>query len=78
MDYAHSNCIMYNNLILILKNQIIVKADFHSVESSERTGNLLFTTETVALNLNKILRVTDLLLCLFLSARKILLSGNQP
>ena len=51
-------------------NIMTLKADFHSVESSERTGNLLFTIEIVALNLNKMLRVTDLLLCLFLSARK--------
>ena len=55
-----------------------LKADFHSVESSEWTGNLLFTRETVALNLNKMSHVADLLLCLFPSAKKILLSGNQP
>ena len=55
-----------------------LKANFHSVEFSERTGNLLFTRVIVALNLNKMLRVTDLLLCLFPSAQKILLSGNQP
>ena len=55
-----------------------VKVDFHSVEFSEWTENPLFTREAVALNLNKKFRVTDLLLCLFPSVRKILLSGNQP
>ena len=56
----------------------LFKANFLSVESSERTGNLLFTRESVALNLNKMLRVTDLSLCKFPSGLKILLSGNQP
>ena len=40
-----------------------LKTDFHSVEFSERTGNLLFTKENVALNLNRILCVTDVFNC---------------
>ena len=55
-----------------------VKADFHLVEFSERTENLLFARESIALNLNRILRVINFLLCKIPSARKILQSGNQP
>ena len=35
------------------------KADFHSVEFSDWTGNLLFTCENFALNLNRTLRLTN-------------------
>ena len=38
----------------------------------------MFTCENVALNLNRMFRVTKILLCQIQSARKILLSGNQP
>ena len=54
------------------------KADFHSVEFSDWTGHPLFTCEIVALNLNRMLRVTKTLLCQIQFAQKILLSGNQP
>lgn len=47
-------------------------ADFHSVEFSGGTGNLLFMRESIALNLNRKLRVTNPLLCKISSARKIL------
>ena len=55
-----------------------VKADFHSVEFSDRTGNPLFTFENAALNLKRRLRVSNNLLCQIQSTRKILLSENQP
>ena len=49
------------------------KADFQSVEVSGRIGNPLFARETIALTLNRMLRMT---LCKIPSARKILLNGN--
>ena len=55
-----------------------IKADFYTVEFSDWTGNPLFTCENAALNLNRMLRVANVLLCQIQSARKILLSGNQP
>ena len=55
-----------------------LKADFHSVEFSDWTGNPLFTCENVTLDLKRMLRVCNNLLCQIQSARKILLSGNQP
>ena len=55
-----------------------LKADFHSVEFSDWTGIPLLTCENVALNLNRMLRVTNVLSFQIQSARKILLSGNQP
>ena len=58
-----------------MKILVIFTADFHSVEFSDWTGNLLFTSENVALNLNS---ATNVLLYQIQSARKILLSGNQP
>ena len=57
---------------------VLVKADFHSVEFSDWTGSLLFTCKNVALNLSRMLRVSNVLLCQIQPARKILLSGNQP
>ena len=54
-----------------------VRADFHSVESSKWTENLLFTWENVAVNLNRAFHVINFLLCKTPSARKILPSGNQ-
>ena len=45
---------------MLLRVEVIaVKADFHSVEFSDWTGNLLFTCEDVALDLNRMLRVTN-------------------
>ena len=55
-----------------------VKADFHSVEFSDWTGNPLLMCENFAVNLNRTLRVTKVLLCKIWPVRKILLSGNQP
>ena len=55
-----------------------LKVDFHSVEFSDWTGNPLLMCENVAVNLNKMLRVTKILLSKIQSARKILLSGNHP
>ena len=43
---------------------------FHSIKFSERAGNQLFTRVNVILNLNRILRVTKILLYTILSARK--------
>ena len=54
------------------------KADFHSVEFSDWKGNPLFTSENVALNLNTMLPMTKISSSKIHSARKILLSGNQP
>ena len=56
----------------------ILKTDFSAVEFSDWTGNPLFTSEKVALNLNRMLLMTKILLSKIQSARKILLSGNQP
>ena len=50
----------------------------NSVEFSDWTGNPLLTCEKVALDLKRMLRVSNNLLCQIQSARKILLSGNQP
>ena len=71
-----SKCIFQNYLSVVWRYPL--KADFHSVEFSDWTGNPLFTCENVALNLNRMLRLTNVLLCQIQSARKILLSGNQP
>ena len=49
-----------------------LKEIFHSVEFSDWTGNLLLTCYNVALNLNRMLRVTNVLLCQIQSAWKIL------
>ena len=54
------------------------KAYFQSLKFSERSRNLLFMRENVALDLNRMLRITNHLLCKILSARKIVLSGNRP
>ena len=43
-----------------------VKADFHSVEFYERTGNPLFAKENIALNLNRMSRMTNLCCVKFL------------
>ena len=55
-----------------------LKADFHSVEFSDWTENPLLMCENVAVNLNRMLRVTKVLLSKIQSAWKILLSGSQP
>ena len=49
----------------------------HPVEFSDWKGDPLFTCKDVALSLNRMLRVTNNLLCQFQSARKILPSGNH-
>ena len=50
---------------------------FHSVGFSDWTGISLFMRESVAVNLNRMLRVTRILLSKIHSARKFLPSGNQ-
>ena len=55
-----------------------VKADFLSVEFSERAEILLFTRENVALKLNRLLRLSNFLLSKIPSARKIPLTGDWP
>ena len=47
----------------------MLHSDFHSVESSERTGNLLLTKENVALNQIKMLRVTNIVKADFQSVK---------
>ena len=54
------------------------KADFNSVEFSDWIRNSLLMCKIVAVNLNRMLLVTKLLLTKFHSAPKILLSGHQP
>ena len=52
------------------------KADFQSVEFSERAEILLFAGENVALKLNRYLLLRNLLLSKIPPARKITLTGN--
>ena len=52
------------------KNLHFVKADFHSVEFSDWTGNPLLMCENFAVNLNRMLRVTKVLLCKIWPVRK--------
>ena len=56
---------------------MIVEAAFHSVEFSDWTENPLLMCENFAVNLNKTLRVTKILLSKIQSSRKILLSGKE-
>ena len=58
--------------------KLTVKADFQSVEFSERVEILLFTREDVALKLNRLLRLSIILLSKIPPARKIPLTGNWP
>ena len=55
-----------------------VKADFHSEDVSDWTGNPLFTCENVALNLNIMLRVTNILLQKNAVRSENPLNGNLP
>ena len=55
---------------------IMVKADFQSVEFSERAEILLFVGENVTLKLNRMLRLSNILLSKIPLARKIPLTGN--
>ena len=55
-----------------------VKANFQSVEFSERAEILLFTTENVALKLNRLLRLSNISLSKIPPARDIPLTGNWP
>ena len=50
-----------------------LKADFHSVEFSDWTGNPLSMCENVAVNLNRMIRVTKISLSKIRSVRKILI-----
>ena len=43
-------------------NNLSVKADFHSVEFSDWTGNPLLMCENAAVNLNRMLGMTKILL----------------
>ena len=65
------------NVSISLRDKTL-KADFHSVEFSDWTGNPLFMCENTALNLNRMPRVTNILLSQIQSARKILLNRSQP
>ena len=53
-----------------------LKADFHTVEFSDWTGNPQLMCENVALNLKRMSCMTKILLSKIQSARKILLNGN--
>ena len=55
-----------------------VKANFQSVEFSERAEILLFTRENVALKLNRLLRLSNILLSKIPPARKFQLTGDWP
>ena len=57
-------------------NILAIKANFQSVEFSERAEILLFTRENVALKLNRLLRLSNFLLSKIPPARKIPLTGN--
>ena len=54
------------------------KANFQSVEFSERAEILLFTRENVALKLNRLLRLSNILLSKITPARKFQLTGDWP
>ena len=55
-----------------------LKANFQSVEFSERPEILLFTRENVALKLNRLLRLSNISLSKIPPARDIPLTGNWP
>ena len=57
---------------------IVLKADFRSVEFSDWTGNPLLMWESVTVNLNRMLRMSKILLSKIQAARKIPPSENQP
>ena len=76
MIIPRSICVLFSNVCWLRK--IYVRADFHSVEFSNWTGNPLFVCENVAVVLNRMSRVTNILLSEIQSTRKILLRGNQP
>ena len=63
---------------LVSPSQCPLKADFHSVEFSEWAEILLFAGESVALKLNRHLRLSSFLLSRIPTARKITLTGNWP
>ena len=75
MHYAL--CTRFLTLLQIRFKEKCLKADFHSVEFSDWTGNPLLMCENVAVNLNRMLRMTKILLSKIQSARKILLSGTR-
>ena len=53
-----------------------IKADFQSVEFSERAEIVLFAGENVTLKFNRMLRLSNFSLSKSLPARKIPLTGN--
>ena len=55
-----------------------IKANFQSVEFSERAEILLFTRENVALKMNRLLRLSNISLSKIPPARDIPLTGNLP
>ena len=55
-----------------------LEANFQSVKFSERVEIILFTRENVALKLNRLLRLSNILLSKIPPAQKILLTGNWP
>ena len=55
-----------------------IKANFQSVEFSERAVILLFTREKVALKLNRLLRLSNILLSKIPPDRKFQLTGDWP
>ena len=55
-----------------------LKANFQSVEFSERAEILLFTRENVALTLTRLLRLSNISLSKIPPARDIPLTGNWP
>ena len=58
------------------KNRADLKADFQSVQFSERAEILLFAGGNVALKLNRYLRLSNFLLSKIPHARKIPMTGN--
>ena len=55
-----------------------LKANFQSVEFSERAEILLFTRENIALKLNRLLQLSNISLSKIPPARDIPLTGNWP
>ena len=56
-------------MLLYYSENPCIKADFYSVEFSDWTGNPLLLCENVAMNMNRMFRVTKILLSKIPSAR---------
>ena len=67
-----------HNIVSDLEIQANFKAGFQSVGFSDWTGSPLFVCENVAVTLDRMSHMTNILLSKIQSAWKILLSGNQP